>query len=333
MSEIPPAPPLRAETSPQLVTVATCSLNQWALDFAGNLSRVRESLRCARAAGATYRLGPELELCGYGCEDHFYEADTAAHAWESLAALLAGGDTDGLLADIGLPVEHRGVRYNCRALCADGRVLLVRPKTALADDGNYREGRWFTAWPWDWSAPRPLEELPLPACVRAVRGQEAAPFGMALLQSADGVALGVESCEELFTPDAPYAALSLAGADIVGNGSASHHQMRKLHVRVDLIRGATARGGGAYVYANQRGCDGGRVYYDGCALVAVNGALVAQGAQFALRDVEVVVATVDVRAVRSARAAHRSRGASIRCVSRAEPGAAAAASSAAVDAP
>ena len=34
--------------------------------------------------------------------------------------------------------------------------------------------------------------------------------------------------------------------------------------------------GGVYLYANQRGCDGGRLYFDGCACVAVNGQLVAQ---------------------------------------------------------
>lgn len=36
-----------------------------------------------------------------------------------------------------------------------------------------------------------------------------------------------------------------------------------------------------------QGCDGGRLYYDGCACVAVNGRLVAQGSQFSLADVEV----------------------------------------------
>ena len=53
----------------RLVRVATCSLNQWALDFVGNLRRVRRSLAAAAEAGAAYRLGPELELCGYAnCE-------------------------------------------------------------------------------------------------------------------------------------------------------------------------------------------------------------------------------------------------------------------------
>lgn len=43
--------------------------------------------------------------------------------------------------------------------------------------------------------------------------------------------------------------------------------------------------GGIYLYANQKGCDGDRVYYDGCAMVVINGDVVAQGPQFSLSDV------------------------------------------------
>lgn len=45
-----------------LITVATCSLNQWALDFKGNLARTLESIRIAKERGATLRIGPELEI-------------------------------------------------------------------------------------------------------------------------------------------------------------------------------------------------------------------------------------------------------------------------------
>jgi NAD+ synthase (glutamine-hydrolysing) len=34
----------------QLTTLATCNLNQWALDFEGNLERISESIRIAKAA-------------------------------------------------------------------------------------------------------------------------------------------------------------------------------------------------------------------------------------------------------------------------------------------
>jgi hypothetical protein len=42
------------------------------------------------------------------------------------------------------------------------------------------------------------------------------------------------------------------------------------------------------------GCDGDRLYYDGCAMIILNGNILAQGSQFSLRTVEVVVATVDL---------------------------------------
>ena len=60
--------------------------------------------------------------------------------------------------------------------------------------------------------------------------------------------------------------------------------------------------GGIYLYANQQGCDGDRLYYDGCAMIAVNGRLIAQGSQFSLNDVEVVTATIDLEDVRAHRA-------------------------------
>ena len=43
-----------------LVNVATCSLNQWALDWQGNLDRIIESIRLAKKQGARLRVGPEL---------------------------------------------------------------------------------------------------------------------------------------------------------------------------------------------------------------------------------------------------------------------------------
>jgi hypothetical protein len=100
----------------------------------------------AKAAGARYRVGPELEIAGYGCDDHFLEPDTIDHSWECLGALLQCKDCQDMVVDVGMPVIHRGVRYNCRVFLLNGQVLLIRPKMHLADDGNYRESRYFTTW-------------------------------------------------------------------------------------------------------------------------------------------------------------------------------------------
>ena len=79
-----------------------------------------------------------MELTGYGCEDHFTEIDTLEHAWECLAEIIQGGHTEHIVCDIGMPLMHGGVRYNARVYVVRGRLLLIRPKMSLADDGNYR---------------------------------------------------------------------------------------------------------------------------------------------------------------------------------------------------
>ena len=291
-----------------ILTLATCNLNQWAMDFDGNTRRIADSCDKARRLGATYRLGPELEICGYGCEDHFFEMDTFVHCWEVLHKLVfeLKCSDGGLVCDFGMPVLHDGVRYNCRVIVSNRRILLIRPKVALADGGNYRESRWFTAYPTSATAsPRnEVHRLPL----HLFPDQESAPFGTAHLEFADGTSIGVESCEELWTPHSTHIDLALRGVDIISNGSGSHHELRKLQSRLDLIISATKKCGGVYLYANQRGCDGGRLYYDGSAMIVCNGTVLAQASQFGLDEVEVIAATVDLEDVRSYRAAIPSFG-------------------------
>jgi NAD+ synthase (glutamine-hydrolysing) len=83
--------------------------------------------------------------------------------------------------------------------------------------------------------------------------------------------------------------MSLDGVEIITNSSGSHFTLRKLDVRLSLIKGATKKNGGVYLYANQQGCDGDRLYYDGCAMIVVNGEVVAQGSQFSLVSVPFIL--------------------------------------------
>lgn len=70
-------------------------------------------------------MGPELEIPGYGCEDHFFELDTVEHSWEALAALLQSDDTMGIVCDVGMPVVHRGGRELDRSCRSDQRRPLL----------------------------------------------------------------------------------------------------------------------------------------------------------------------------------------------------------------
>jgi len=94
-----------------------------------------QSIRQAKAAGATLRVGPELEITGYSCQDHFLELDLYDAAWSSLRDIIDHEDSQDLLLDLGMPVLHRSCYFNCRVLAYNRRILLIKPKKSLADSG------------------------------------------------------------------------------------------------------------------------------------------------------------------------------------------------------
>ncbi|XP_067120928.1 glutamine-dependent NAD(+) synthetase [Centruroides vittatus] len=284
------------------VILASCTLNQWAMDFEGNYHRILRSIKEAKAAGATFRSGPELEIPGYGCNDHFHESDTLLHSWEILAELLKDPDCEGILIDVGMPVMHKNVTYNCRVAFLNRKILLIRPKMMLCDDGNYRESRWFTPW----KKCRKVEEYFLPRMIRDVTGQKTVPFGDGVISTLD-TCIGFEICEELWNPCSTHIPYALDGVEIFVNGSGSYHELRKAYILVDLVKSATAKNGGIYLFSNLRGCDGERVYYQGCSHIAINGHVVSRARQFALQEVEVITATLDLEDVRTYRNSIRSR--------------------------
>lgn len=91
-------------------------------------------------------MGAELEISGYMCEDHFLEYDTVMHSWATVEKILNSGITNGILTDLGMPVLHMGVLYNCRVVIFNSKIVGIRPKMTLANGGNYFESRWFSAW-------------------------------------------------------------------------------------------------------------------------------------------------------------------------------------------
>lgn len=120
--------------------------------------------------------------------------------------------------------------------------------------------------------------------ISSATGQKHCPFGDAVLATRD-TCLGFEICEELWNVKSTHIDMSLTGVEIIVNSSGSYMQLRKAYIITDLVKSASFKAGGAYLYSNLRGCDGQRVYFNGCSAVAVNGDLVARGKQFSLQDV------------------------------------------------
>lgn len=118
---------------------------------------------------------------GYSCEDHFHESDTFLHSWEVLLELLTAPLCKDILVDVGMPVMHKNVAYNCRVIFYNRKILLIRPKLLMCDEDNYRESRWFTGW----RKLRQTEEYHLPRMIANVTGQSVVPFGDAVISTRD----------------------------------------------------------------------------------------------------------------------------------------------------
>lgn len=284
------------------VCLAVSTLNQWALDFEGNRERILESILEAKDAGASFRSGPELEICGYSCEDHYYESDTFLHSWEVFCEILSAPLCRNMLIDVGMPVMHKNVAYNCRVVFFNQQILLIRPKLMMCDNGAYRESRWFSSW----KKIRQVEDHYLPRMVTAITGQTKVPFGDAVIATRD-TCIGFEICEELWNPKSSHVDMGLDGVEIFVNSSGSYTELRKAYVVCDLVKSATYKSGGCYLFSNLRGCDGQRIYFNGGSCVALNGHILSHSKQFALQDVEVTSATIDLEDIRSYRNEMRSR--------------------------
>lgn len=222
--------------------LATSQLNQWSLDYDGNRDRIIEAVQTAKTAGATLILTPELSVPGYGLLDHFLENDVYTNSWDITAEIISHPDCQDIILDLGLPVQHRGCRYNARVIALNGEVLAIRPKLDLCNDGNFREMRFFQPWPRqqveDYKLPSVIQKLPL--------GQTTCRIGEVAFETFDA-SFASETCEELWTPNSPHTTYSLAGIEIVLNSSGSHHELRKLHTRINLILEATSKTGGVYM--------------------------------------------------------------------------------------
>jgi NAD+ synthase (glutamine-hydrolysing) len=267
----------------KLVRVAAAAVNQTPLDWERNAKNLRSAIAAARADSASILCLPELCITGYGCEDAFLAPDTAATAFDVLRSLLP--ETRGMVVSFGLPVSLNKAFFNACCLVADGEVRGFVAKQALAGDGLHYEPRWFKAWP---RGQRTTLEL----------GGRAYPIGDVHFD-VDGIKLGFEICEDAWVAERPGLALSLDAVDIILNPSASHFAFGKHEVRRRLVQEGSRAFGVSYVYANLVGNEAGRAIYDGDALIATCGDIVAESPRLVLSPVQLIAHTIDVELTRS----------------------------------
>ena len=233
---------------------------------------------------------PELSLTGYTCEDLFLTDDLRRRTEQAIAELcLATTDLPAAII-VGAPLQtFDGRRYNAALVIAGGRVHGAVPKQHLPNNGEFYERRWFT----------PGQSVDTMVVISGLE-----PFRLHTKQLFRiGVAVvGIEICEDLWTPEPPSGPLALAGASLIVNPSASNELVAKADYRRDLVRQQSARTITSYLYAGSGPFESTKdVVFGGHLMIAENGSLIAEGERFAL-DGSMTAADIDIERLLNDRA-------------------------------
>ncbi len=269
----------------KLIKVAAGVLNQTPLDWLGNKANILAAIETARRQQVSVLVLPELCITGYGCEDAFHSRGLQETAIEMLLEIAQ--QTHGLIVSVGLPLQYAGGLFNAAALLVDRNVAGFVAKKHLAGDGIHYEPRWFKRWPERVHASVEIDGKPR-------------PLGD-ILFDVGSIRIGFEICEDAWVGSRPGSTLAARGADIILNPSASHFAFGKHQIRRRFVMEGSRAFYVTYCYANLVGNEAGRAIYDGDAMIAHGGQLIATGSRFTFEPMQLTSATVDVDASRMSR--------------------------------
>ena len=272
-----------------------------------NIASIACLARKAAESGTDVLVFPELCVTGYTCGDLFFQSALLDAAEKGLHAFLKKIWQCDTLFIVGLPVRMDGMLFNCAVVCRQGNILGVVPKTHLPNTREFYEKRWF-------ASATASQAKTIRIC------EEEVPFGTELVFQSLGVpdcAVGVEICEDLWSPIPPCTRQALNGATVLCNLSASPELVGKHEYRSSLVAQQSARCLAAYVYAGAGpGESSTDLVFGGHALIAENGRLLAENKRFT-RETSLLLADVDLAYLKFERRQNASYGL---CASQMEPG-------------
>lgn len=235
-----------------------------------NAKQIGKEIEEAVRRGAKLIVFPELCLTGYTCGDLFLQEVLLTEAMEALAEVKAATEDSDALVFVGLPLVRQHKLYNVAAVLQDGEILAFIPKRNIPSYAEFYETRHFV--------PGNLEPEPF------LYEDKEIPFGADILFCVDavrGLTVGCEICEDIWVPESPAAAHTLAGATVIVNLSASNVTVGKDAYREMLVKSASARQIAAYIYTSAgEGESTQDLVFGGHNIIAENGTVLAQAKRF-----------------------------------------------------
>lgn len=232
---------------------------------------------------------PELSVTGYTCADLFFNKALLSKAMSALREIADYTNGKNIAVLVGVPVEFKNSLYNCAAVLVNGEIAGLVPKIHIANYNEFYEKRWFASGA-DFKTPQQIEICGL-----------STKIGSQLFDLGGGAILGVELCEDLWVPCPPSGELTLSGANIIANLSASDEYASKAQYRRELVSNQSARCICGYVYAGASVFESTTdLLFGGALFAAENGTVLAEGERF-LRKTNVVYADIDVEKINTLR--------------------------------
>ena len=262
-----------------LVQVADCFYN---------IEKIEGLMRQASEKGVQIIAFPELSATGYTCLDLFAQQTLLNGAEAALLQLVSNTADLDILTIVGVPLRTENRLINAAVVFQKGAIRGVVPKTYLPNYKEFQEQRWFTS-------ATELRESTISI------GKEEYPMGSHLLFRSGRLTAGIEICEDLWVPVPPSSLLTMEGANIIFNLSASNELIGKHAYLRSLICQQSARCMAGYVYASSGfGESSTDLVFAGNGIIAENGNLLAESPRFTMEE-QLVISEIDIETLQNDR--------------------------------
>ena len=260
-----------------LVQVADCFYN---------IEKIEGLMRQASEKGVQIIAFPELSVTGYTC---LFAQQTLLNGAEAALLQLVSNTADlDILTIVGVPLRTENRLINAAVVFQKGAIRGVVPKTYLPNYKEFQEQRWFTS-------ATELRESTISI------GKEEYPMGSHLLFRSGRLTAGIEICEDLWVPVPPSSLLTMEGANIIFNLSASNELIGKHAYLRSLICQQSARCMAGYVYASSGfGESSTDLVFAGNGIIAENGNLLAESPRFTMEE-QLVISEIDIETLQNDR--------------------------------
>lgn len=218
---------------------------------------------------------PELCITGYTCADLFFQEPLLSSSIEKLLQLKAYTKDKDILCVVGVPLQYKNALYNCAAVLLNGEILGIVPKTYIPNYNEFYEHRWFSS-----SETLTSDTITI--------DDEQIPFGSSILfrhSRYRDLCIGLELCEDLWSPLPPSTIHAINGATLILNPSASNDLVGKSSYRKSLVSSQSAKTITAYAYSSAGfGESTTDVVFGGHCLIYENGTKLQENKRFMLES-------------------------------------------------